>query len=62
MRCLIHGHKPTRVLGDKDHAGRYAVICAQCGKVYEEGEIDPGFALSPREAALAGYRDFEVRR
>lgn len=64
MRCILTGHRPTRILGkpEEGHANRYAVICTQCGKVYQEGEVDAGFAMSPREASAAGYRDFEVRK
>lgn len=53
MRCLLFGHNPVRCEGKQDRAGRYAVICQTCGKTYEEGEIAPGFALSPREQRVS---------
>lgn len=55
MRCIMHGHNPVRQNGKGQFADHQAVICSDCGRVFE---------LGSRTSDGAGYRqasEVEVR-
>jgi len=60
MICLLVGHEPVTERGRGDFQGRYVVMCARCGKTYDQGKDVP----KPRgfeSAAADHFRQKDLR-